>query len=121
MAGDRARARTALGALGLVGMESRRPRASRAASANGSPSPMSVLVVEPDLLVLDEPTRGVDPQRKVELAELLRAGAERRATLLVTHDEDLARTPSNPCCLWHDNHLAQQQPNRTTPPQREGG
>ena len=50
----------------------------------------SVLVIEPDLLVLDEPTRGVDPQRKVELAELLRTGAERRATLLVTHDEDFA-------------------------------
>jgi energy-coupling factor transport system ATP-binding protein len=49
-----------------------------------------VLVIDPDLLVLDEPTRGVDPQRKAELAELLHADAGRRATLLVTHDEDFA-------------------------------
>ena len=35
----------------------------------------AVLVAEPDLLVLDEPTRGVDPERKVELAALLRAQA----------------------------------------------
>ena len=36
--------------------------------------------------MLDEPTRGVDPERKAELAGLLRAQAARRATLVVTHD-----------------------------------
>jgi energy-coupling factor transport system ATP-binding protein len=46
----------------------------------------SVLVTEPDLLVLDEPTRGVDPERKHELATLLRAQAPCCATLIVTHD-----------------------------------
>jgi phospholipid/cholesterol/gamma-HCH transport system ATP-binding protein len=45
-----------------------------------------VLALEPELLVLDEPTRGVDPERKAELARLLRAGAPRRGTLVVTHD-----------------------------------
>ena len=45
-----------------------------------------MLVTEPDLLVLDEPTRGVDPERKLELASLLRAQATGRATLVVTHD-----------------------------------
>jgi len=43
-------------------------------------------VAEPDLLVLDEPTRGVDPARKDELAALLRAQAPGRATLVVTND-----------------------------------
>jgi energy-coupling factor transporter ATP-binding protein EcfA2 len=38
------------------------------------------------LLVQDEPTRGVDPERKAELAALLRADAPRRGTLVVTHD-----------------------------------
>jgi energy-coupling factor transporter ATP-binding protein EcfA2 len=33
----------------------------------------SVLATEPDPLVVDEPTRGVDPERKLELALLLRA------------------------------------------------
>jgi energy-coupling factor transporter ATP-binding protein EcfA2 len=49
-----------------------------------------VLVTEPDLLVLDEPTRGVDPERKAELAALLRAAAAGRATLVVTHDRVFA-------------------------------
>jgi len=43
-------------------------------------------VTEPELLVLDEPTKGVDPERKAELAALLRAEAPRRGTLVVTHD-----------------------------------
>jgi ABC-type Mn2+/Zn2+ transport system ATPase subunit len=49
-----------------------------------------VLVTEPDVLVLDEPTRGVDPARKAQLAELLRSEAGRRTTLVVTHDEEFA-------------------------------
>ncbi len=52
----------------------------------------AVLATEPDLLVLDEPTRGVDPARKRELSELLRAGAPGRATLLVSHDLAFARS-----------------------------
>jgi len=46
--------------------------------------------MEPDLLVLDEPTRGVDPARKVELAAQLRSEARGRATLVVSHDETFA-------------------------------
>ena len=87
--GDRRRARDALRALGLGGMEGRHPR-DLSSGERERLALASVLVIEPDLLVLDEPTRGVDPQRKAELAELLHAGAECRATLLVTHDEDFA-------------------------------
>jgi ATPase subunit of ABC transporter with duplicated ATPase domains len=50
-----------------------------------------VLVADPDVLVLDEPTRGVDPERKHELAALLRAHAGDRATLVVTNDRAFAR------------------------------
>ena len=50
----------------------------------------AVLAPEPDLLVLDEPTRGVDPERKAELARRLRAEATKRATLVVTHDRAFA-------------------------------
>ena len=45
-----------------------------------------MLVADPDVLILDEPTRGVDPPRKAELAAQLRRDAGRRATLVVTHD-----------------------------------
>jgi energy-coupling factor transport system ATP-binding protein len=87
--GDRARAGNALAALGLGGMEGRHPR-DLSSGERERLALASVLVIEPDLLVLDEPTRGVDPQRKAELAELLQAGSGRRATLVVTHDEDFA-------------------------------
>ena len=46
----------------------------------------SVLALEPELLVLDEPTRGVDPERKETLARLLRSEAPERGTVIVTHD-----------------------------------
>jgi energy-coupling factor transport system ATP-binding protein len=46
-----------------------------------------VAVAEPDLLVLDEPTRGIDPDRKAEIADWLSeyAGAG-RGVLVATHD-----------------------------------
>jgi energy-coupling factor transporter ATP-binding protein EcfA2 len=56
-----------------------------------------VLVAEPDLLVLDEPTRGVDPERKDELAALLRAQAHTRATLVVTNDLVFAAAVADRC------------------------
>jgi energy-coupling factor transport system ATP-binding protein len=87
--GDLARASRALRSVGLEGMEARHPR-DLSSGERERLALASVLVVEPDLLVLDEPTRGVDPMRKAELAALLRAEAERRATLIVTHDEEFA-------------------------------
>ena len=48
-------------------------------------------MAEPDLLVLDEPTRGIDPERRQEVATLLREQAHTRATLVVTNDRAFAR------------------------------
>jgi energy-coupling factor transporter ATP-binding protein EcfA2 len=87
--GDRERARPALAAVGLAGLERRHPR-DLSSGERERLALASVLVSEPDLLVLDEPTRGVDPDRKAQLAMLLRSEAERRATLVVTHDEEFA-------------------------------
>jgi energy-coupling factor transport system ATP-binding protein len=88
--GDRRRALAALAELGLAGMASRHPR-DLSTGERERLALASVLVTDPDVLVLDEPTRGVDPQRKTELAELLHVGSGRRATLVVTHDEEFAR------------------------------
>jgi energy-coupling factor transport system ATP-binding protein len=87
--GDLARARRALASVGLAGKEARHPR-DLSSGERERVALASVLVTEPDLLVLDEPTRGVDPDRKRELAARLRAEAAGRATLVVTHDRVFA-------------------------------
>jgi ABC-type polar amino acid transport system ATPase subunit len=51
------------------------------------------LAVDPPVLLMDEPTASLDPGRRTELAEVLRALVSRNRTLLVaTHDEDFARS-----------------------------
>jgi ABC-type polar amino acid transport system ATPase subunit len=49
------------------------------------------LAVDAPVLLLDEPTASLDPERRTELAALVRSLADRRRTLVVaTHDEDFA-------------------------------
>jgi len=83
--GDVERARGALAAVGVAGFGDRHPR-DLSSGERERLALAAVLVTEPDILVLDEPTRGVDPVRKAELVRLLRGRAEDRATLVVTHD-----------------------------------
>jgi len=83
--GDLERARRALAAVGLAGFETRHPR-DLSSGERERLALAAVAVADPDLLVLDEPTRGVDPERKAELAHALRRAAPSRATLVVTHD-----------------------------------
>jgi energy-coupling factor transport system ATP-binding protein len=79
------RARAWLSRLGLAEHAERHPR-DLSSGERERLALAAVLALEPDLLVLDEPTRGVDPERKAELARLLRAEAPVRGTLVVTHD-----------------------------------
>jgi energy-coupling factor transport system ATP-binding protein len=87
--GNHAAARRALAAVGLAGYERRHPR-DLSSGERERLGLAAVLAPAPDLLVLDEPTRGVDPERKHELARLL-ATEPSRATLVVTHDVAFAR------------------------------
>jgi energy-coupling factor transport system ATP-binding protein len=86
---DAVRARRALADVGLAGYEERHPR-DLSTGERERLALATVLVTEPDLLVLDEPTRGIDPERKLELAALLREQAGSCATLVVTHDRSFA-------------------------------
>jgi energy-coupling factor transport system ATP-binding protein len=86
----RARVAAALAALGLEGMADRHPlelsvgERERVALA-------AILVARPAVLVLDEPTRGMDAGRRAALAALARSRAQDgAAVLLATHDPVLA-------------------------------
>ena len=89
LGGGTAEAQRVLAAVGLAGYEARHPR-DLSSGERERLALATVLVGDPDLLVLDEPTRGIDPERKLELAALLRAQAGARATLVVTHDRAFA-------------------------------
>jgi energy-coupling factor transport system ATP-binding protein len=84
--GNRERARAGLERVGLAWAAERHPR-DLSSGERERLGLAAVAVAEPDLLVLDEPTRGVDPDRKSAigawLEEYARAG---RAVLVATHD-----------------------------------
>jgi energy-coupling factor transport system ATP-binding protein len=94
--GDLERAGRALAAMGLDEHAARHPR-DLSSGERERLALAAVLVAEPDLLVLDEPTRGVDPERKDELAALLRTQAPSRATLVVTNDLVFAAAVADRC------------------------
>jgi energy-coupling factor transport system ATP-binding protein len=72
----------------------------------------TVTCSEPPLLVLDEPTRGVDPLHKAQLAAIMRSwAAADRCVLVVTHDvEFAARAASRVLILGPDGILADGPP-----------
>jgi energy-coupling factor transport system ATP-binding protein len=87
--GDEHRARAAMEQIGLVWAADRHPR-DLSSGERERLALASVAVAEPDLLVLDEPTRGLDPERKDVLGRwLLDYAASGKAVLLATHDRDL--------------------------------
>jgi len=64
------------------------------------------LAVDPPVLLMDEPTASLDPQRRAELGELL-ADLRRRDTalLVATHDEEFARTFATRVLRMQDGRL----------------
>ena len=94
--GDGRRARAALERVGLGAAADRHPR-DLSSGERERLALAAVLAPEPDLLVLDEPTKGADPERKQALAAFLRARAHERATLVVTHDLAFAHAVADRC------------------------
>ena len=87
--GDRERARGALDAFGLGWAAARHPR-DLSSGERERLALAAVAVAEPDLLVLDEPTRGMDPERKAAVGDWIeRYAAAGRGVLVVTHDSAL--------------------------------
>jgi energy-coupling factor transport system ATP-binding protein len=85
---DDERARAALAAADLDWAAERHPR-DLSSGERQRLALSAVAVAEPDLLVLDEPTRGLDPDRKAALAARLEAyAAAGRGVLVATHDAE---------------------------------
>ena len=87
--GDEQRAGAALDRVGLGWAADRHPR-DLSSGERERLALASVAVADPDLLILDEPTRGLDPERKATLGAWLQEyAASGKAVLLATHDRDL--------------------------------
>jgi len=84
--GDESRAHAVLERFGLGWAAARHPR-DLSSGERERVGIAAVAVAEPDLLVLDEPTRGLDPDRKAELGRWLEEyAAPGRGVLVATHD-----------------------------------
>jgi energy-coupling factor transport system ATP-binding protein len=87
--GDVRRGAAALEEVGLAWATARHPR-DLSSGERERLALAAVAVAEPDLLILDEPTRGLDPDRKARLGAWLQEyAASGKAVLLATHDRDL--------------------------------
>lgn len=83
-------------ALDLVGLDSsyyQRPPFELSGGEKRKVAIAGVLVIEPDILVFDEPTAGLDPKSSKELMALITKLHEQGKTIIVvTHDMDLVNT-----------------------------
>lgn len=66
-----------------------------------------LLLAEPQILLLDEPTQGLDAEAKAELAELLRGlAAEGACVVAVSHDIEFCAELATRCALLFDGAIA---------------
>jgi energy-coupling factor transporter ATP-binding protein EcfA2 len=73
----------------------------------------SILAAEPQILLLDEPTRGLDYQQKAALADFLRGEKARgRTILMATHDVELVATCADRVVLLAEGQVVVDGPVR---------
>ena len=66
-----------------------------------------VLLTQPDILLLDEPTKGLDAAFKETLAEILKQLLSRgKSVLMVSHDMDFCARHAHRCALFFDGAIA---------------
>jgi energy-coupling factor transport system ATP-binding protein len=96
----------ALAAVGLAQFASRNPRDL----SGGERQRLALAIVSdgerPAVLALDEPTRGMDREAKLELAgELRRRAREGQAVIVATHDPEFAATCAERALLLADGRV----------------
>ncbi|MCT4604661.1 MAG: ATP-binding cassette domain-containing protein [Marinisporobacter sp.] len=68
----------------------------------------SILVMEPEILILDEPTRGLDRELKERLGRIIKGLQKKGKTIiLVTHDVEFIGKYCDRVCLMFDGSVAQ--------------
>lgn len=102
---ERGKAETILERLGLSDHAQRYPRdlsvGERQRVALGA-----ILITQPQVLLLDEPTRGLDEGAKAKLGDLLRSlKAKGMAILVVTHDVEFMLTLADRLCILKAGRL----------------
>lgn len=70
------------------------------------------LTGDPEVLILDEPTDGLDPNQKLALRELLRRLATRKAIVMSTHILEEAEELCDRVILMADGRIAADRPTR---------
>jgi len=72
-----------------------------------------ILLMDPEILLLDEPTKGMDSQFKEELAHILRQRIEEGMTVIVvSHDIEFCAQYGDRCAMIFDGNIITQGPPR---------
>ena len=101
-----------LGTLGLTGHADRYPR-DLSVGERQRVALASILVAEPRILLLDEPTRGLDYRQKAALAAFLQHEKARgRTILMATHDVELVAQCADRVVLLGDGEVVVDGPAR---------
>ena len=67
----------------------------------------SVLVLDPEVLLLDEPTAGLDPRSESQIIDMLIAwGDGARTVITTTHDLGLVEDIADHCVVLHEGKVA---------------
>lgn len=64
-----------------------------------------ILLCEPEILLLDEPTKGMDADFKQQLWDIFRKLKARMSILMVTHDVEFAAEVSDRCAMFFDGEV----------------
>jgi energy-coupling factor transport system ATP-binding protein len=65
-----------------------------------------VLLTKPEILLLDEPTKAIDPESKQALANIIRTiTSEGISVIAVTHDVEFAAENADRCALFFDGEI----------------